>query len=114
MIMKLVTAIIRPFKLEDVYSALFGMGLYSITVTEVRGAGQEKGHTEIYGDTEIKVEFAPKIKIEIAIQAEVLAQVIEVIKKAAFTGKVGDGAIYVYDLEQAHRIRTGETGYAAL
>lgn len=112
--MKLVYAIIRPFKLDDVYSALCDIGLYCITITEVRGAGQQKGHTEVYGDTEIKVELSPKIKIEIAIQAEQLNQVIKVIKKAAFTGKVGDGAIYVFDLEQAYRIRTDETGHAAL
>lgn len=112
--MKLVSAIIRPFKLEDVYSALSGMGLYGITITDVRGAGQQKGHTEVYGDTEIKVEFSPKVKVEIAIQTEMLSQVVEAIKKAAYTGKVGDGAIYVYDLEKVYRIRTEETGHAAL
>lgn len=112
--MKLVSAIIRPFKLEDVYAALCGMGLYCITITDVRGAGQQKGHTEVYGDTEIKVEFSPKVKIEIAIQSEMLVQVVEVIKKAAFTGKVGDGTIFVCDLEKVYRIRTEETGHAAL
>jgi len=112
--MKLVTAIIKPFKLDDVRDALSEVGVQGITVTEVKGFGRQKGHTELYRGAEYVVDFLPKVKIEAAIDATLLERVIEAIVKAARTDKIGDGKIFVYDLEQAIRIRTGESGRDAL
>ena len=112
--MKLVTAIIKPFKLDEVREALSAIGVQGITVTEVKGFGRQKGHTELYRGAEYVVDFLPKVKIEAAIQDGILDQVIEAIEKSAGTGKVGDGKIFVFDLEQVIRIRTGETGEDAL
>ena len=112
--MKLVTAIIKPFKLDEVREALAGVGVQGITVTEVKGFGRQKGHTELYRGAEYVVDFLPKVKIEAAVQTEILDQVIEAIEKSASTGKIGDGKIFVFDLEQAIRIRTGESGNEAL
>ena len=112
--MKLVTAIIKPFKLDEVREALSAIGVQGITVTEVKGFGRQKGHTELYRGAEYVVDFLPKVKVEAAIPAEVLDQVIEAIEKSANTGKIGDGKIFVFDLEQVVRIRTGETGTDAL
>ena len=112
--MKLVTAIIKPFKLEDVREALSAIGVQGITVTEVKGFGRQKGHTELYRGAEYVVDFLPKVKIEAAIKAELLERVLEAIEKSAYTGKIGDGKIFVYELEQVIRIRTGETGSDAL
>jgi len=112
--MKLVTAIIKPFKLDDVREALSEIGVSGITVTEVKGFGRQKGHTELYRGAEYVVDFLPKVKVEVAIPAEQLDQVIEAITKSANTGKIGDGKIFVYNLEQAVRIRTGESGSDAL
>jgi nitrogen regulatory protein P-II 2 len=112
--MKLVTAIIKPFKLDDVRDALSEVGVQGITVTEVKGFGRQKGHTELYRGAEYVVDFLPKVKIEIAIDAAKVDKVIEAITKAARTDKIGDGKIFVYDLEQVVRIRTGETGKDAL
>jgi len=112
--MKLVSAIIKPFKLDEVREALAAVGVQGITVTEVKGFGRQKGHTELYRGAEYVVDFLPKVKVEVAIKSELLEQVIEAIEKAANTGKIGDGKIFVFDLEQAIRIRTGETGAEAL
>ena len=112
--MKLVTAIIKPFKLEDVREALSEVGVQGITVTEVKGFGRQKGHTELYRGAEYVVDFLPKVKIEIGIQADKVDTVINAITSAAGTGKIGDGKIFVSSLEQAIRIRTGETGRDAL
>ncbi len=112
--MKLITAIIKPFKLDDVREALSEIGVQGITVTEVKGFGRQKGHTELYRGAEYVVDFLPKVKIEVAIAAEMTDRVIEAISKAANTGKIGDGKIFVMNLEQAIRIRTGETGADAL
>ncbi len=112
--MKLVTAIIKPFKLDEVREALSGIGVTGITVTEVKGFGRQKGHTELYRGAEYVVDFLPKVKIEAAIKSEILEQVIEAIEKSANTGKIGDGKIFVFELEQVIRIRTGETGAEAL
>jgi len=112
--MKLVTAIIKPFKLEDVREALSAIGVQGITVTEVKGFGRQKGHTELYRGAEYVVDFLPKVKIEAAIKADLLDRVLEAIEKSAHTGKIGDGKIFVYELEQVIRIRTGETGAEAL
>jgi nitrogen regulatory protein P-II 2 len=112
--MKMVIAIIKPFKLDDVREALSEIGVQGITVTEVRGFGRQKGHTELYRGAEYVVDFLPKIKIEAVISAELLEQVIDAIKKSANTGKIGDGKIFVLDIEQAIRIRTGETGADAI
>ncbi len=112
--MKLVTAIIKPFKLDDVREALSGIGVQGITVTEVKGFGRQKGHTELYRGAEYVVDFLPKVKLEVAIKSDLLDQVIEAISKAANTGKIGDGKIFVSSLEQVVRIRTGETGPDAL
>ena len=112
--MKIVTAIIKPFKLDDVRDALAEVGVQGVTVTEVKGFGRQKGHTELYRGAEYVVDFLPKEKIEIAIYSKMLDKVIEAITKAARTGKIGDGKIFVYDLQQVHRIRTGETGKEAL
>ncbi len=112
--MKLVTAIIKPFKLDEVREALSGIGVQGITVTEVKGFGRQKGHTELYRGAEYVVDFLPKVKVEAAIKNEMLESVIEAIEKAANTGKIGDGKIFVTDLDHVVRIRTGETGAAAL
>lgn len=112
--MKLVTAIIKPFKLDDVREALSDVGIQGITVTEVKGFGRQKGHTELYRGAEYVVDFLPKVKIEAAVDDGVLDQVIEAITKTANTGKIGDGKIFVTTLEQVIRIRTGETGLDAL
>jgi nitrogen regulatory protein P-II 2 len=112
--MKLVTAIIKPFKLDEVREALSAIGVQGITVTEVKGFGRQKGHTELYRGAEYVVDFLPKVKIEAAIKTEMLDQVIEAIEKSANTGKIGDGKVFVFDLEQVVRIRTGETGAEAL
>ena len=112
--MKLVTAIIKPFKLDDVRTALADVGVQGITVTEVKGFGRQKGHTELYRGAEYVVDFLPKLKLEVAIAAEQLDTTIEAIVKAADTGKIGDGKIFVTSLEQAIRIRTRETGADAL
>ena len=113
-IMKMITAIIKPFKLDEVREALSAICVQGITVTEVKGVGRQKGHTELYRGAEYVVDFLPKVKIEAAIQDGILDQVIEAIEKSAGTGKVGDGKIFVFDLEQVIRIRTGETGEEAL
>ena len=112
--MKLVSAIIKPFKLDDVREALSEIGVQGITVTEVKGFGRQKGHTELYRGAEYVVDFLPKVKLEVAVNADLTEQVIEAISKAANTGKIGDGKIFMYPLEQAVRIRTGETGPDAL
>jgi nitrogen regulatory protein P-II 2 len=112
--MKFVTAIIKPFKLDEVREALSAIGVQGITVTEVKGFGRQKGHTELYRGAEYVVDFLPKVKIEVAIKEDLLEQVIEAIEKSANTGKIGDGKIFVFELEQAIRIRTGETGAEAL
>ena len=112
--MKLVSAIIKPFKLDEVREALSAIGVQGITVTEVKGFGRQKGHTELYRGAVYVVDFLPKVKIEAAIKTELLDQVIEAIEKSANTGKIGDGKIFVFDLEQVVRIRTGETGADAL
>jgi nitrogen regulatory protein P-II 2 len=112
--MKQVTAIIKPFKLDDVRDALAEVGVQGVTVTEVKGFGRQKGHTELYRGAEYVVDFLPKVKIEVAIDSKMLDKVVETITKAARTGKIGDGKIFVYDLEQVVRIRTGETGKEAL
>ncbi len=112
--MKLVTAIIKPFKLDDVREVLSDIGVQGITVTEVKGFGRQKGHTELYRGAEYVVDFLPKVKIEIAIDDDLVDRVIEAISKAANTGKIGDGKIFVFNLEQAIRIRTGESGPGAL
>ncbi len=112
--MKLITAIIKPFKLDEVREALSAIGVQGITVTEVKGFGRQKGHTELYRGAEYVVDFLPKIKIDVAVKTDLLDQVIEAIEKAANTGKIGDGKIFVFELEQVIRIRTGETGADAL
>ena len=112
--MKLVTAIIKPFKLDDVRKAVSEVGVQGITVTEVKGFGRQRGHTEIYRGAEYTVEFVPKTKIEIAVDNALLDQVIEAVMKSAQTGKVGDGKIFVFDLVQVVRIRTGERDASAI
>jgi nitrogen regulatory protein P-II 2 len=112
--MKLVTAIIKPFKLDDVREALSEIGVQGITVTEVKGFGRQKGHTELYRGAEYVVDFLPKVKIEAVVNAEMTDKVIEAITSAANTGKIGDGKIFVSNIEQTIRIRTGETGTDAL
>ncbi len=112
--MKLITAVIKPFKLDDVREALSEVGAQGITVTEVKGFGRQKGHTELYRGAEYVVDFLPKIKIEAGVDDLLVERVIEAISRAANTGKVGDGKIFVYDLEKAVRIRTGESGPEAL
>jgi nitrogen regulatory protein P-II 2 len=112
--MKLVTAIIKPFKLDDVREALSDVGVQGITVTEVKGYGRQKGHTELYRGAEYVVDFLPKVKLEIAVDNGLVDPTIEAIIKSAKTGKIGDGKIFVYPLEQVIRIRTGETGADAL
>jgi len=112
--MKIVMAIIKPFKLEEVRDALTAIGVHGLTVTEVKGYGRQKGHTEIYRGAEYAVSFLPKIKIEVVVLADLADQVIEAIAKAAHTGKIGDGKIFVLDIERAMRIRTGEVDSEAL
>jgi nitrogen regulatory protein P-II 2 len=112
--MKLVTAIIKPFRLDDVRNALSEVGVNGMTVTEVKGFGRQRGHTELYRGAEYVVDFLPKSKIEVAVADELVERVIEAITAAARTGKVGDGKIFVTDLHQSLRIRTGETGDSAL
>jgi nitrogen regulatory protein P-II 2 len=114
MTMKMVTAIVKPFKLDEVREALSGIGVQGITVTEVKGFGRQKGHTELYRGAEYVVDFLPKVKIEAAVDDAVVERVIEAIEAAARTGKIGDGKIFVSALEQVLRIRTGETGKDAL
>ena len=112
--MKLITAIVKPFKLDDVREALSEIGVQGITVTEVKGFGRQKGHTELYRGAEYVVGFLPKVKIEVAVADGVVEQTIEAITKAANTGKIGDGKVFVSALEQVIRIRTGETGEEAI
>jgi nitrogen regulatory protein P-II 2 len=109
-----VSATIKPFKLDDVREALSEVGVQGITVTEVKGFGRQKGHTELYRGAEYVVDFLPKVKLEVVVADEILDAVIEAIEKAAKTGKIGDGKVFVYKVEQALRIRTGETGDEAL
>ncbi|MFL6647581.1 MAG: P-II family nitrogen regulator [Burkholderia ambifaria] len=112
--MRLITAIIKPYKLDDVRSALADIGVQGMTVTEVKGFGRQKGHTELYRGAEYVIDFLPKVKVEIAVEAVHVDQVVEAIVRAARTGKIGDGKIFVSPLEQVVRVRTGETGKAAL
>jgi len=112
--MKLITAVIKPFKLDDVREALSHMGVQGVTVSEVKGFGRQKGHTELYRGAEYVVDFLPKIQIEVAVTRDLVDQTIEAITTAAHTGKIGDGKIFVTALEQIIRIRTGETGDAAI
>jgi len=112
--MKLITAIIKPFKLDDVRSALSDVGVQGITVTEVKGFGRQKGHTELYRGAEYVVDFLPKVKLEVAVDDSMVERVIEAVTQAANTGKIGDGKIFVTPLEQIIRIRTGETGKDAI
>jgi nitrogen regulatory protein P-II 2 len=112
--MKLITAIIKPFKMDDVREALSEMGIAGVTATEVKGFGRQKGHTELYRGAEYVVDFLPKVKLEIAVSDEILNKAIETIVRSANTGKIGDGKIFVTDLEQVIRIRTGETGEDAI
>jgi nitrogen regulatory protein P-II 2 len=113
-VMKLVMAIIKPFKIEDVREALTSAGVEGLTITEVKGYGRQKGQTEIYRGAEYTVNFLPKLKIEVVVSDELAPRVTEVIQAAAFTGKIGDGKIFVLDVDQAVRIRTGDVGAAAL
>ena len=112
--MKMITAVIKPFKLDDVRQAVADIGIQGITVTEVKGFGRQRGHTELYRGAEYVVDFLPKAKIELAVADDIADQVIEAITDAARTGKIGDGKVFVIDVEQAIRIRTGETGTAAV
>lgn len=112
--MKIITAIIKPFKLDDVRAALSEIGVQGLTVSEVKGFGRQKGHTELYRGAEYVVDFLPKVKLEVAIDDAILDQVIEAIQSSANTGKIGDGKIFITPLEDVIRIRTGESGSAAL
>ena len=112
--MKLITAIIKPFKLDEVREALSEVGVSGVTVTEVKGFGRQKGHTELYRGAEYVVDFLPKVKIEAALRDDLVERAIEAIERSANTGKIGDGKIFVFELEQVVRIRTGETGADAL
>ncbi len=112
--MKLISAVIKPFKLDEVREALSQLGVNGITVTEVKGFGRQKGHTELYRGAEYVVDFLPKIKLEVALDDELLDRAVEAIEAAARTGKIGDGKIFVFNLEQVTRIRTGETGSSAI
>ena len=112
--MKLITAIIKPFKLDDVREAISETGVEGLTVTEVKGFGRQKGHTELYRGAEYQVDFLPKVKLEIAVQDDQVDRLVEVITDSAKTGKIGDGKVFVYDLERAVRIRTGEADSEAL
>ena len=112
--MKMVTAIVKPFKLDEVREALSGIGVQGITVTEVKGFGRQKGHTELYRGAEYVVDFLPKVKLDVAVREDQVDQIVEAISKAAKTGKIGDGKIFVYNIDQVIRIRTGESGPEAL
>jgi len=112
--MKIVNAIIKPFKLDDVREAISEIGVEGITVSEVKGFGRQKGHTELYRGAEYQVDFLPKVKLEIAVDDDIVERLVETITKAAYTGKIGDGKIFVYNLEQVVRIRTAESGSEAL
>ncbi|MGS2723060.1 P-II family nitrogen regulator [Porticoccus sp. GXU_MW_L64] len=112
--MKLITAIIKPFKLDDVRESLGEIGVQGITVTEVKGFGRQKGHTELYRGAEYVVDFLPKVKLEIAVDTDMVDQVVEAISKASATGKIGDGKIFISSLDEVIRIRTGETGKEAI
>lgn len=112
--MKFVSAIIKPFKLDEVREGLSSIGIQGMTVTEVKGFGRQKGHTELYRGAEYVVDFLPKIKVEVAVSDAMLEQVLEIIQQTATTGKIGDGKIFVFDLKEVVRIRTGETGDEAL
>ena len=112
--MKQIVAVIKPFKLDEVREALSEVGVHGLTVTEVKGFGRQKGHTELYRGAEYVVDFLPKLKIETVVSDDILEQAIEEIRKAAYTGRIGDGKIFVFDVEQGIRIRTGETGEAAV
>jgi len=112
--MKLITAVVKPFRLDDVRNALADVGIQGMTVTEVKGFGRQRGHTELYRGAEYVVDFLPKVKVEVAVTDDLAERVIEAIIAAAKTGKVGDGKIFVVDLEAVYRIRTGETGDAAI
>jgi nitrogen regulatory protein P-II 2 len=112
--MKLITAVVKPFRLDDVRNALAEVGVQGMTVTEVKGFGRQRGHTELYRGAEYVVDFLPKVKVEVAVTDELVDRVIEAIIEAAKTGKVGDGKIFVTDLHQVYRIRTGETGDQAI
>ena len=112
--MKFIVAVIKPFKLDEVREALAELGVNGLTVTEVKGFGRQKGHTELYRGAEYVVDFLPKVKIEAAVPDELLEQCLEAIQRSARTGKIGDGKIFVFDIEQAIRIRTGETGDSAV
>ncbi len=112
--MKIVNAIIKPFKLDDVREAISEIGVEGLTVSEVKGFGRQKGHTELYRGAEYQVDFLPKVKLEVAVNDDVVNRLVEAITQAAHTGKIGDGKIFVYDLEQAIRIRTGEQDVEAI
>jgi nitrogen regulatory protein PII len=112
--MKLISAIIKPFKLDDVREAISEVGVEGLTVSEVKGFGRQKGHTELYRGAEYQVDFLPKVKLEVAVNDDVVERLVETITKSAYTGKIGDGKIFVYNLEQAVRIRTGENDVEAL
>lgn len=112
--MKIVVAIIKPFKLDDVKDALSNIGVQGMTITDVKGYGRQKGHTEIYRGAEYVVDFVPKIKIEVAVSTDLAEKVVEAIQKSAYTGKIGDGKIFIYPLEEVVRIRTNEKGPDAL
>lgn len=112
--MKQIVAIIKPFKLDEVREALADVGVHGLTVTEVKGFGRQKGHTELYRGAEYVVDFLPKLKIESVVGDDILEQAIEAIRQAAYTGKIGDGKIFIFDVEQVIRIRTGETGEGAI
>jgi len=112
--MKIVNAIIKPFKLDDVREAISEIGVDGITVSEVKGFGRQKGHTELYRGAEYQVDFLPKVKLEVAVNDDIVERLVETITKAAYTGKIGDGKIFVYDLAQVVRIRTGEQDSEAL
>ena len=112
--MKLISAIIKPFKLDDVREAISEIGIEGLTVSEVKGFGRQKGHTELYRGAEYQVDFLPKVKLEVAVNDDIVERLVETITKSAYTGKIGDGKIFVYNLEQAVRIRTGENDVEAL
>lgn len=112
--MKMITAVIKHFRLDDVRRALVGMGIQGMTITDVKGFGRQKGHVEVYRGAEFEVRFLPKIKIDVAVPSARTEEVIEAIKKAAYTGEIGDGKIFIYSIEDAIRIRTGERGEEAL
>ena len=112
--MKLITAIVKPFKLEEVREALAEVGVTGLTVTEVKGFGRQKGHTELYRGAEYVVDFLPKVKVEAAVSDDIVERAVEAVEQSARTGKIGDGKIFVFNLEQVVRIRTGETGREAL